>query len=132
MSSKLTRAAAIVAAVGATDLTEKEGCLVTLSEVSSVLTATLSASATVAAKGVVLVGGDTDEDSTILILGGGCANLKAGGTIAKGAFVQQDSDEQVVTDAGSGARVIVGVAIESAVAGDLFEVATLPPQVFSA
>lgn len=125
MSPLLVRGEAIVPATGATDLTDKKGCLVTLSSVSSVLTATLSASATVVAKGVVLDGGTTSNKSSIGILGALSGNvyMKAGGTILAGAFVQQNSDETVVTDAGTGARVLVGVAIEGASSGDLFEVA---------
>jgi hypothetical protein len=46
--------------------------------------------------------------------------LKAGGTITKWAALQQKNDGTVEVDAGSGARVIVGVALEDAVSGDLF------------
>ena len=49
MSSLLKRANAIVRCTPATDMSAKKGALVTLSEVSGVLTATLSASATGAA-----------------------------------------------------------------------------------
>src|SRR5574343_170714 len=114
MSSPLLAAdSAIVAATGATDLSSKRDSLVTLSVVSSVLTATLSASATVRAKGVVLEGGTTSQSSTIGILGcmEGPAYLKCGGTITAGDFVQQNTDDTIVTDAGTGARTVVGVAL---------------------
>lgn len=127
------RAAAIIPAVGATDLTEKRGYLVTLGVTAAVLTATLGASATVPATGVVMDGATTANQSTIGILGApglGTVYMKASGAITAGARVQQAADGTVVTDAGPGnARVVVGVALESAIAGDLIEVAPIAPMI---
>lgn len=129
MSSLLARGKAILPIVGATDLTAKRGALVTLSDVGGVLTATLSASATVKAKGVVLDGAPTTAKSSIGILGAldGTVYMKAGGAITQGDFVQQGADETIATDAGAGARVLVGVALQTGVSGDLIEVAPLAP-----
>lgn len=127
------RAAAIIPANGATDLTEKRGYLVTLAAVAGVLTATLGASATVPAVGVVMDGATAVNQSTIGILGApgtGTVYMKASGAIAAGARVQQAADGTIVTDAGAGnARVVVGVALEAAVAGDLIEVAPIAPMI---
>jgi hypothetical protein len=93
-------------------------------------TATISSSASVPAKGVILEGQDTTGVSSVGILGGIAApvRLRAGGTIAKGAEVQQNTDGTVITDAGNGnARLIVGVALEAAVAGQLFDAVTHTP-----
>jgi hypothetical protein len=48
--------------------------------------------------------------------------MKAGGTITSGDFVKQSTDGTVVSGGDSGARDI-GTALESAISGDLFEVA---------
>lgn len=104
---------------------DKEGYLVDL----ALEVATISSSASVPAKGVILEGAPTTGKSAIGILGvlSGTVGLRASGTIAKGAEVQQAADGTVVTDAGSGARVIVGVALEAAVSGQLFEAAAHKP-----
>lgn len=134
-SPYLARGAAIVPAFGATDLSAKKGYLVTLGLSSGVKTATLSASATVPATGVVVDGSATSAESSIGILGssiGGTVFMKTSGAIVYGARVQQAADGTIVTDAGTGARVVVGVAVESTVAsGDLIEVAAFTPQVLS-
>lgn len=135
MSPLLRRENAIIELQPAADYytTSKVGLLVTFS--SEV--ATVSNSATVKATGVILEGpattGTTTEHMTVGILGAmaGTCSMKAGGNITKGAFVQQSTDGSVVTDAGTGSRVLVGVALESAVSGDLFEVAPLASIVLS-
>lgn len=118
----------------AADYTAKEGYLVTV----AAGVATVSSSATTKAVGVITepnltAAGYASEKVTVHMLGGQCGTLhmRAGGTIAQGAFVQQSTDGTVVTDAGSGARVLVGIAMESAVSGDLFEVAPLAPLTLS-
>jgi hypothetical protein len=127
------RAGAVIEAVGAADLSEKRGYLVTLAAVAGVLTATVSASATVPVVGVVMNGEAVANKSSIGILGApgiGTVYMKASGVIAAGARVQQAADGTIVTDAGAGnARVVVGVALEAAAAGDLIEVAPLAPMI---
>jgi len=126
---------AIFPAIGATDLTSKQGYLVTLSATANqrpTLTATLSASATAPATGVILDGGTASQTSSIGILGAlsGSVRMKTSGVIAQGARVQQAADGTIVTDAGAGnARVVVGIALEAAVSGDLIEVAPLAPMI---
>lgn len=104
---------------------DKEGYLVDL----AADTATISSSASVPAKGVILEGQATTGKSSIGILGALPAPvyLRASGAITKGAEVQQAADGTVVTDAGSGARVIVGVAMENAVSGQKFEAVAHKP-----
>lgn len=127
----ISRARPLVAATGATDLTSNKGYTVTLGVTASVFTATLSASATVPATGVVVDGGTTSNTSTIAILGAGAVVwMKTSGAITAGARVQQAADGTIVTDAGAGsARVVVGVALQTAVSGDLIEVATIAPMI---
>ena len=115
---------------GATDLSAKRGYLVTISGE----TATLSASATTPARGVVLEGADTDGVSSVGILGTleGSVMLKLSGTVTKGDRLQQHTDGSVVTDAGTGARTLVGVALEDGKSGDLIECATHVPIYYAA
>src|SRR6185503_7439854 len=101
MSALKIRADGIISVPPAADMSALRGYLVTLSTVSGVLTATVSASATVVAKGVVLeanrtAAGYATEKVTIGLLGScpGTVRMSAGGTIAGGAFVQQDTDGQ--------------------------------------
>lgn len=128
MSALFTRPTAIVVHTGV-NFTDKEGYL--LKENSGALA--VNDSATAPARAVCLNGEVADKDSTVGILGalGGTVRLKASGSIAKYALVQQAADGTVVTDAGSGSRVIVGVALQAAASGDLFEVATIAPRLAS-
>lgn len=127
--SKFARNSAVYAFTGATDLSAKRGYLVTLA--ASI--ATLSASATVPAKGVILDGEATTGKSSIGILGAGLdpVMMMTNGVITKGAFVAQHTDGTVKTDPGTGARVVVGIAMEDAAGGDLIEVAPLMPIVLA-
>jgi hypothetical protein len=125
MSSLYARGNAIVPFTPSASQEDMEGYLVDLAGD----TATISSSASVPAKGVILEGQETTGVSSIGILGGIAApvRLRAGGTIAKGAEIQQNTDGTLITDAGSGARLIVGVALEAAVAGQLFDAVTHTP-----
>jgi hypothetical protein len=130
MSSALKlRADAILPFTPAADYSAKKGYLVTLSGD----TATLSASATVRARGVIVEanpGADyASEQVSVAILGAteGTVPMKLSGAVTKGDALQQHTDGSVITDAGSGSRVIVGVALEGGVSGDIIEVAPLTP-----
>jgi hypothetical protein len=126
MSSLYARGNAIVPFTPSASHEDKEGYLVDLAGD----VATISASAALPAKGVILEGQDVNGVSSIGILGGLAApvRLRASGIIAKGAEVQQAGDGTVVTDAGNGnARLIVGVALEAAVAGQLFDAVAHKP-----
>jgi hypothetical protein len=111
------------------DHSAKSGYLATFSGE----TATLSASATVPATLIILDGQATTGKDTCAVLGNFPAPvlMKSSGVITKGALVQQSTDGSVVTDATTGARVIVGVAMQSAVSGDLFMVAPIGPVIYT-
>lgn len=121
----MTRAFPVIPLTPAADYSAKQGYLGTFASD----TFTVSASATTPVTGVILEGATTSGLVSVGILGNLCGTcrLKAGGTITKGDWVQQHTDGRVVTDAGGGGRVIVGVALESAVANDLCEVALITP-----
>jgi len=135
MSSILSKGNAIFVET-ATDLSALIGKLVTFS--AGVPAA--SASATVPAVGIVLdarkrtVGSTTTYDNSIGILGGipGTVRAKISSTataIKFGDALQQSTDGTLTNDAGSGARVIVGICAElnGAVAGDLCDVVLWSP-----
>lgn len=130
----MLRANAIIPQTPAADYSAKRGYLVNL----AAGTATISTSATVVAKGVIVEGNPTTagyatEQVSVAILGAvkGTVPMRAGGTIAAGAWVQQSTDGTVVTDAGTGARVLVGVAVTGGAAGENIEVAPLSPTTLS-
>lgn len=134
MSALLKRTNAIIALTPAANYLAKTGYLGTFSG----NTFTVSSSATVKATGVILepnttAAGYASELVTVGLLGSvnGTVGMALGGTVTKGAFVQQSTDGTVVTDAGTGARVLVGVALESGIAGDIIEVAPFGPEVLS-
>ena len=124
-SALLSRGDAIVPITGV-DYTAKEGYLVK----AAAGVHALNDSKTVPAFGVILEGGAAAKNSSVGVLGalGGPVRLKAGGAINQFDRVEQKNDGTVVADEGAGtARVVVGVALEAAAAGDLFEVATIAP-----
>lgn len=122
-----------MAATPAADQRDKEGYLVNLTSVSGVLTSTVSSSATVVAEGVILEGQNTTGKSSIGIHGalGGTVRVKLSGAVSAGDKLQQAADGTLVTDAGTGARVVVGVALEDGVSGDLIEAALFTPLTLS-
>ena len=124
--SQFARASAVIALTPSADQREKKGYLVAIA--SDTATIISSSTTTVAAKGVILDGENTDGKSSVAILG--CTppvKMKAGGSITKGDYVSQNTDGSVITDPGTGSRVTVGIALEDAVSGELFEVAPLVP-----
>ena len=129
MSSKYTRSSAIVAATPAASLVGKEGYGVTLSSVATVLTATISASATVVCKGIVLEGALTTGKASIGIIGAlaGPVRVVLGGAVSAGDALCQNNDGTWITDAGAGARVKSFIALEDGVAGQSIEAANLTP-----
>jgi hypothetical protein len=119
------RAESIYAFTPATDFgggdptTSKKGYGVTVASD----TATLSASASVHIDGVILDPEGTDGKASIGILGSGLppVYVRLGGTVTKGGKLQQKSDGTFEADAGTGARVVCGRALESGVSGELIE-----------
>jgi len=130
MSALGLRPNAILACTPATDLTDKDGYGVVVSSVSGVPTATISASATTKISGIILQGANTTPAcSCVVAVAGyhGTLRVKLGGTVSTGDYIQQNTDGTFVTDAGSGSRVLVGVAFESGVSGDLIEASYFGP-----
>jgi hypothetical protein len=132
--SQIYRDNAIIPLTPAADYTTKKGYLVDVAGG----TATISSSATTPAKGVIVEGNDTAagyaaEKVSVAVLGAvkGTVPMRCGGTIAAGALVCQHSDGTVITDAGSGARVAVGIALEGGSAGENIEVAPITPRIYA-
>jgi hypothetical protein len=118
---------AIVPFTPAADYTAKKGYLVDLASDTATIT---SHATTVVPKGVIVEPNDSTagyatELVGVAILGAvkGTVPMRLSGTVTKGAYVQQASDGTIVTDATTGARVIVGVALQSGVSGENIEVA---------
>jgi len=125
---------AVVALTPAASYIAKKGYLVDI----AASTATISTSATTPAKGVILEGNETaagyaTELVDVAILGAhkGTVPMRCGGTITKGAMVTQHTDGTVITDAGSGARTSVGIALENGVSGENIEVAPYTPRIYA-
>jgi len=124
-SALLTRENAIVPVTGV-NYTGKEGYLVK----AAAGVHAVNDSKTVPAFGVILDGDVAAKNSSVGILGGlaGPVRLKAGGAINQFDRLEQKNDGTVVADEAAGtARVVIGVALEAAAAGDLFEAATIAP-----
>lgn len=128
MSSLLARGNAIIRHTGV-DFTDKTGYLA--KENSGVLAVNDSASAP--ARAVILEGNASAKESSIGIIGAltGPVRLVAGGAITKYNQVIQKNDGTVVADTGSGARVAVGIALETAASGAFVEVALQTPTILS-
>jgi hypothetical protein len=130
MSARIIRDNAIIPQTPAADYSSKRGYLVTFASG----TATVSSSATTVARGVILEGNDTTagyatEKVSIAVLGAvrGTIPMRLSGTVAAGDLLIQSTDGTVVTDTGSGSRVIVGVALQAGVTGENIEVASITP-----
>ncbi|TXH51532.1 MAG: hypothetical protein E6Q97_18200 [Desulfurellales bacterium] len=129
MSNLFLRAAATIPLTAAADYSNDRGKSVTISGD----TATRSASATVAATGIILEGAASGGTVQVAILGaiGGTVPAKLSGSVTKGQRLQQSTDGTWVVDAATGARVVSLVALETGVSGDIIEAATLTPFVGS-
>lgn len=129
MSALKLRESGIVSLSPAADYSAKKGCTVT----HDGTTATLSASATVRAQGVIIEanrGTDyTREKVTVALLGAveGTLPVKLSGTVAAGDWLQQATNGTAVTDAGTGGRTIIGQALKAGVSGDIIEMAPVSP-----
>jgi hypothetical protein len=130
MNSTLFAVGNAVTAHTGIDFSDKEGFL--LKENAGALA--INDSATVPARCVCLEGADETENSSVMPLG--CVpapiRLKAGGVISKFNRIAQKNDGTVIADPDAGARVIVGTALEDAVAGALFLAIVHAPQTFAA
>lgn len=129
MSNLFLRSSAVVALTAAADYSAGRGKAVTISSD----TATLSASATTVAPGIILEGAASGGVVQVAILGaiGGTVPAKLSGSVTKGDRMQQASDGTWVTDAATGGRVISLIALETGVSGDIIEAATITPVTLS-
>jgi len=77
----------------------------------------------------VLVDGETTagQDSVALMNYKGTVHVKLSGTVVKYDRLELAAGGTVITEIASGARVIVGQALEAGVSGDLIEVALQTP-----
>lgn len=129
-----TQKCAVIALTPAADYAAKKGYLGTFASD----TFTVSASATVPATGVILEGNETTagyatEKVSVGILGSGlgAVQMRASGAITKGDLVVQSTDGSVVTDPATGARVGVGIALETGVSGENISVAPITPRIYA-
>lgn len=125
MSSTLAARGTPIVAVTGTDLSAALGKLITF----SAGVPAVSASATVPAVAIVLDGNTATKNSSVGFLAANLppvrALISAAATALKqGDTLQQSTDGTLTNDAGTGARVVVGVLTDpnGAVAGDLAEV----------
>jgi hypothetical protein len=136
-SALFAQSNSVIPVQGATDFSSKQGYGVTLSTGAAsarplVPIATLSASATVPITAVILDGNVATIPSSVGLLGGlPPIRLKLSGAVAAGATLIQAADGTFVTDPGTGARVVVGTALEDGISGDLIQVQTYGPQIRS-
>jgi len=110
---------AILALTPTADHSDKEGYFVKNSSGSAALvTATTDVPI-----GVIVDGEDTAGKDSVAICGGfaGTVYVKLSGTVAQFANLQLAADGSCITDAGTGARTIVGRTMQAGVSGDLVE-----------
>jgi len=124
-----SRASAIIPLTPAVDHSEKEGYFVKLSSGE----AAVVTSATDLPFGIILDGEDTDGKDSIAVCGGnaGPVEVKLNGTVSMGDYLQLESDGTVIENAGSGARVLVAIALSDGVAEELIPAILLTPIYYS-
>lgn len=113
------------------NLTDKEGYFYIYDATVGLV---INDSATKLPAAFIAAGGTATDQSQVVLLGSsrGTYRLKSSGTIKRFQRVQLAADGTVTVDAGSGARVLVGVANEDAVSGDLFMCGVHAPVVYTA
>jgi len=126
----IVRKEAIIAMTPAVDHSEKEGYFIILTAGLPVV----SASASDVPFGVLIDGEEADGVDSIGVCGGNLppVRVKLSGAVDKGDSLQLHTDGSVITDAETGARVIVAKALEDGVSGDLIEAVILTPIKYSA
>jgi hypothetical protein len=123
---KLARSNAIISIFADDDLTGKEGQFVRMSSNTAIA---LMDSALDTPLGLLLIGGNTNERVTVAVPGGlaGTVRVKLAGTVYIGSRLQLTADGRVMDHDNSAPRMIVGVALEAGVTGELIEAALLTP-----
>lgn len=107
--------------------TDKEGYAVNASSGKAVLVT----AATDLPIGVIRRGGASGALSDIA-LAGEIVPVKLSGNVTKGAHLQIAADGTFVTNAGSGARVLAAIALETGVSGDQVDALIITPIIYSA
>lgn len=137
-STLFARGNGVVPVQPATDFTGKEGYGVALTTGAATATpaiavATLNASATVPIDAIILDGLPNDgRFSAVGILPTPPIRAKLSGAVANGDRIAQAADGTFVTDPGPGtARVVVGLALEDGVAGDLIIIVPYAPLILA-
>jgi len=125
----IVRKEAIIALTPAADHSDYEGYFVKLTAGVPVV----SASAADVPFGVIIDGEEAGGVDSIGVCGGNLptVRVKLSGSVSKGDSLQLHTDGSVITNAGSGARVIVAKALEDGVSGDLIEAVILTPVSYS-
>ena len=124
---KLARSNAIISILTDADLTGQEGRFVRMSNNDTVC---LVDCALEKPLGLLLNGGVAYERITVAISAGGLAGtvrVKLAGTAYIGSDLQLTADGRVMAHDNSAPRMIVGVALEAGVTGELIEAALCPP-----
>lgn len=121
----IVRALAIIALTPAVDHSAKEGYFVILTAGLPVV----SAAVTDVPFGILIDGEAANGVDSIGVCGGNLptVRVKLSGPVSKGNTLQLHSDGSAIVDAGTGARVVVGQALEAGVSGDLIEAVILTP-----
>ena len=122
----LARSNAIISVIAAADLTGKEGRFVRISSANSINLIDYALSKPL---GLLLTGGLANERVTVAIPGGlaGTVRVKLAGTAEFGCLLQLTADGRVETHDNEFPRIIVGVALEPGVTGELIEAALYTP-----
>ena len=124
---KLARPNAIISMLADDDLTGKAGHFVRMSSNTAIA---LIDNALTPPLGLLLTEGKTNERVSVAISAGGLAGtvrVKLAGTVQLGGALQLTADGRVVSYDSEFPRMIVGVALESGVIGELIEVALQTP-----
>ena len=121
----IVRKEAIIALNPAVDHSEKEGYFIILTAGLPVV----SAAVTDVPFGVLIDGEAANGVDSIGVCGGNLPTLrvKLSGPVSLGNTLQLAGDGSAIVDAGTGARVVVGRALEAGVSGDLIEAVIFTP-----
>ena len=123
---RLVRTNAIISILADDGLTGKEGQFVRMSSNTAIA---LMDSALDTPLGLLLIGGKTSERVTVAVPGGlaGTVRVKLAGTAYIGSRLQLTADGRVMDHDNSAPRMIVGVALEAGVTGELIEASLCTP-----
>jgi hypothetical protein len=122
----LVRSNAIFSIFAGDDLIGKEGQFVRMTSNTSVA---LMDSGLDTPLGLLLIGGKTDQRVTVAVPGGlaGTVRVKLAGEAYIGSRLQLTADGRVMAHDNEFPRIIVGVALEAGVTGELIEASLCTP-----